>query len=276
MGEDMSLVRLIYNEYEESLLVLDELKSRFDSIGIKYVYESMDNLDKNNKCDINIVIGGDGTFLKSVRSLDFPDELFVGINTGKLGFFQEIWKENIPKLIHIISTGEFSINKLKLLSLEAYKTDGTKENFYAINEFLVRGDYSKVTHLDLYIDDIFVEKFSGDGLIISSSIGSTAYNFSVGGSVVNPKLEIMQVAPLAPISSSAYRSLLNSIITPEDSVIKIVPNTKYFKDIIILRDGEEIIVKDIKDLKITLDSKTINRLIVTDDSYWNNLRDKFI
>ncbi len=272
----MSLVRLIYNEYEESLLVLDELKSRFDSIGIKYVYESMDNLDKNNKCDINIVIGGDGTFLKSVRSLDFPDELFVGINTGKLGFFQEIWKENIPKLIHIISTGEFSINKLKLLSLEAYKTDGTKENFYAINEFLVRGDYSKVTHLDLYIDDIFVEKFSGDGLIISSSIGSTAYNFSVGGSVVNPKLEIMQVAPLAPISSSAYRSLLNSIITPEDSVIKIVPNTKYFKDIIILRDGEEIIVKNIQDLKITLDSKTINRLIVTDDSYWNNLRDKFI
>lgn len=276
MGEDMSLVRLIYNEYEESLLVLDELKSRFDSIGIKYVYESMDNLDKNNKCDINIVIGGDGTFLKSVRSLDFPDELFVGINTGKLGFFQEIWKENIPKLIHIISTGEFSIHKLKLLSLEAYKTDGTKENFYAINEFLVRGDYSKVTHLDLYIDDIFVEKFSGDGLIISSSIGSTAYNFSVGGSVVNPKLEIIQVAPLAPISSSAYRSLLNSIITPEDSVIKIVPNTKYFKDIIILRDGEEIIVKNIQDLKITLDSKTINRLIVTDDSYWNNLRDKFI
>ena len=79
--------------------------------------------------------------------------------------------------------------------------------------------------MDVYIDDNHLESFAGDGIIVSTPSGSTAYNFSAGGSVLYHGLDGFQVTPLAPINSKAYRSLLNSLVVPSKSNV-----TLYFRD----------------------------------------------
>ncbi len=92
---------------------------------------------------------------------------------------------------------------------------------------MVKGIKSKVVHLEIFVDGNHLENFCGDGMIISTPVGSTAYNFSSGGSIIYPSLNTLQMTPLSPISSKAYRSLPNSAIIPGDLKITIKPEYRY-------------------------------------------------
>lgn len=273
----MKRVRIFLNEYPSSIEVANELSERFRSLGMEaeQVYiKSLDN--KGGDFDVNIVVGGDGTFLQSVRLSEFHSAPFIGINTGGLGFFQEIGVDEIPTLVHMLKKEEFITDEMKLIKSVATTNDGSELSFYAINEILIKGINSKVIHMDVYVERNFLQKFSGDGIIISTSVGSTAYNFSVGGAIVHPSIETMQMSPLAPISSAAYRSLLNPIVMPGNYTIDIYPETKYEKSVLIVEDGVENFVRNIRKIETTISNTFVNRLHLDKDIYWKNLKDKFI
>ncbi len=113
--------------------------------------------------------------------------------------------------------------------------------------------------MDLSIDGNHLEKFSGDGIIISTPVGSTAYNFSTGGAIIYPSLETLQITPLSPISSKAYRSLPNSAVVPGDLIITLKPEIRYSNSILIVNDGVELKYDNIEyiDLKMS-DKRYIN------------------
>ena len=96
-------------------------------------------------------------------------------------------------------------------------------HLHSLNEFVVRNRSSQVVHLSVDIAEKHLQDFSGDGLIISSSAGSTAYNYSAGGAILYPTLDGYQLTPLAPLNTKAYRSLYNSIVVPNDTVMDIYP-----------------------------------------------------
>lgn len=274
---NINKVRIFLNEYTASLEIANELTSRFSTIGIfsKQVFiRSFEN--GGDDYDLNIVVGGDGTFLQSVRMSHFHTAPFVGINTGGLGFFQEIGVNDIPSFVHRIVKGDYYTEQMRLIKSVATTTDGNEISFLAVNEVLIKGINSKVIHMDVYVEHNFLQKFSGDGIIISSSIGSTAYNFSVGGAIVHPSLTTLQMSPLAPISSSEYRSLLNPIVTPGDYTIEFYPETKYEKGVLVVADGSENLVNDIRKVTTTTSNTFINRLHIDKNIYWKNLKDKFI
>ncbi len=262
-------INLISNKNFESrktsLQLVEKLEQRGFIISEKY----------DNNAELNICVGGDGAFLRAVHKNKFPSIPFVGINTGHLGFFQEILPIDIDSFINSYIDGDYLVETISLVDAEIH----TKKKPYrltGVNEIVVKSIRSKVIHLDLSIDGNHLEKFSGDGIIISTPVGSTAYSFSCGGSVVYPSLETLQITPLAPINSKAYRSLMNSAIVPGDLTITIVPETRYSNSTLIVNDGIEFKYDNIEFINLKMSNKKIYRLNFDRNMYWNNLKSKFL
>ena len=128
----------------------------------------------------------------------------------------------------------------------------------------------------IFIDGNHLEKFSGDGIIISTPAGSTAYNLSAGGSIIFPSLKALQITPLAPINSKAFRSLIRSAVVPGDLVIKIKPEFYYTNSTLILNDGMEFKYDNIDSINFKISNRKIYKLNFDKDVYWNNLKSKFL
>lgn len=269
MANDNRIINIISNNNFQSKktseILSKKLKSMSFNISEKYC----------EGAELNICVGGDGAFLRAVHRNKFPTIPFVGINTGHLGFFQEILPENIDEFIHKYINNDFVVEEISLVNAEIC----TKNKYFfltGINEIVIKGTKSKVVHLDIFLDSNHLEKFSGDGVIISTPVGSTAYNFSSGGSIVYPNLKTLQLTPLSPISSKAYRSLPNSAIIPGDIVISIKPEFKYENSILVINDGVEFIYNNIENIDLKLSNKVIRKLNFDKNMYWNNLKSKFL
>ena len=147
--------------------------------------------------------------------------------------------------------------------------------YKGINEIVVRGSNAYSTHLNISIGDSFIEKFSGDGVLIATSTGSTAYNYSLGGSIVDPRLKLLQATPIAPMHPTAYRSFTSSILLPPDLTLGIVPETSE-KIIYITNDGIETGYSDLKEIEIKISDTSVNLIRFSDYDFWNNVKDKFL
>lgn len=229
----------------------------------------------DDRADLNICVGGDGAFLRAVRENHFTKIPFIGINTGNLGFYQEISPNNIDDFIEKYIDGRYRIEKLYLVQA-IVKTKRRDYTITGINEIVLRNIHHKVIHLDVNIDNFHLQTFSGDGLIISTPAGSTAYNLSAGGSVVYPSLKALQLTPIAPINSKAYRSLASSYVLPGDINIDIRPTARYKNSTLLLVDADEFIYKNLISINLSLSPRYINRVVLDSNVYWNNIRNKFL
>lgn len=229
----------------------------------------------NNNAELNICVGGDGAFLRAVHRNRFPKIPFVGINTGHLGFFQEILPENIDGFIDKYVNKEYIIEEIFLVEAEI-KTKSKSFFITGVNEIVIKHIKSKVIHLEVFLDGNHLERFSGDGVIVSTPVGSTAYNFSSGGSIVYPSLKTLQLTPLSPISSKAYRSLPNSTIVPGDIIISIKPEFRYTNSTVLINDGIDLKYNNIQSINLRISDKILYKLNFDKDMYWNNLKSKFL
>lgn len=229
----------------------------------------------NHNAELNITIGGDGAFLKAVHQNEFPKIPFVGINTGHLGFYQEISPEQIDRFIDDYKLGNFEVEDIKLVRADVY-TKNKNFKFLALNEVVLRAQHSKMIHMNIFIDRNHVEKFSGDGVMVATPSGSTAYNFSCGGSIVYPTLNVLQMTPISPVNSTAYRSLSSSVIVPGDHVISLVNEKRYANSNLLLVDGTEYTFNGLLRVNLRLSNRFISKLVFSQDSYWDNLKDKFL
>lgn len=263
------IINILNKDDDLSRKIMLELENKLDFYKFKTTREF------NEKAELSIVIGGDGSFLRSVHQNGFPKVPFVGFNTGHLGFFQELSIDDVDKFIDSYIYGDYKKESLHLIETTINSSTETRK-LLSVNEMVVKANKSKAVELDVFVNNDYLERFFGDGLIVSTPVGSTAYNYSVRGSVVHPKLECLQLTPLAPINSKAFRSLQNSIIVPSDFIIKLEPKRRYEGKIILLNDGEELNFQDVNDISISMSDKKIYRIIFSKNNYWNNLKDKFL
>lgn len=254
-----------YRSKKTSEILSKKLKNRGFFVSPKY----------SNNAELNICVGGDGAFLRAVHRNKFPKIPFVGINTGHLGFFQEILPENIDEFIYKYIKKDYVVEEIFLVEAEI-KTKSKSFFITGVNEIVIKNLKSKVVHLDILIDNNHLESFSGDGVIVSTPVGSTAYNFSSGGSIVYPSLKTLQLTPLSPISSKAFRSLPNSTVVPGDIIISIKPEFRYTNSILLISDGMEFKYTNIQSIDLKISEKTIYKLNFDKDMYWNNLKSKFL
>lgn len=267
--ENKRIINIISNKNYESRKTKKNLIYKLQNSGFN-PSESYDD-----RAELNICIGGDGAFLRAIHRSAFSEIPFIGINTGHLGFFQELLPNQIDAFILKYKNKDYKIENIFMINADIC-TKNKCFNLTGINEIVIKGHRSKVVHLEVFINDNHLQRFSGDGLIISTPSGSTAYNFSAGGSIVYPSLESLQITPLAPINSSAYRSLPNSVLTPGDAIIKIKPEYRYENSILVLNDGMEFKYENIVSIDLSISNKKVYKLNFNKDSYWNNLKSKFL
>ena len=172
----------------------------------------------DKKYDLAVAVGGDGSFLRMVHANKFDsNKYYVGVNSGTLGFAQEINLMYLDRFIEEINTDSIKVEEVGVEETEV-RSKNKIDSFYSLNEIVVRYKDSKILKLDIEIDNNFLEKFRGDGIIIATSFGSTAHNLSYGGSIIYPEPSTLQITPIGPINSKEYQTLSNSLIVPKDKI----------------------------------------------------------
>lgn len=239
--------------------------------------DSFNILDEySDKADVMVCIGGDGTFLSFVHKLQFPQTPIIGINTGHLGFFQEILPSDIPTALSNIIDNKYTIQNIKPIEATIV-TEKASFSRIGINEILVRGYYSHVSHYIVSIDGTIIENFNGDGLLISTPVGSTAYNYSLNGSLVSPDLDVLQITPVAPMNTRPYRSFNSSILLPANKTINIEGTGRSQNGTVYLSfDGRTHDFSNVKNVEIKQSNKEINLIRFEDYDYWKKLSNKLL
>jgi len=253
----------------------DNTESNDTLLKLKRVLAKNNFIISDTDYDIAIAIGGDGSFLRMVKSENYNSNLiYVGINAGTLGFLQEIKISDIDYFIECLNENKYLLDKVGVQETSIYTSDN--EYLYcSLNEIVIREKDLNTVFLNISINDNILEKYVGDGILIATSVGSTAYNLSFGGSIVNNTLHTLQITPIAPLNSKAYRSLLNSIIIPEKTAIKIIPvNNKV--DLLLSIDGENKIMNNVKYIDTKVDDKRLQFLRLENYSFWEKVNDKFL
>lgn len=170
--------------------------------------------------DIVISMGGDGTFLKAASRVGNKQIPIVGINTGHLGFLADISPEEIDSLVELLYNEEYDIEHRAVLAARFFDSDTGKEipakdYPYALNDIaILKHDISSMIGIETNIGDTYLTTYQADGLVVSTPTGSTAYNLSVGGPILEPMSGTFGLTPVAPHSLS-----VRPVVLRDDSCI---------------------------------------------------------
>ncbi|OLR54811.1 NAD(+) kinase [Hornefia porci] len=225
--------------------------------------------------ELMVCIGGDGTFLEAIHKYHFPTIPIIGINTGHLGFFQEIMPDQLDDFIFNYSQGNYTLQPLSTVRLRITCGDQTYEHI-GLNEVSIKGINSYNVHLNLSIGGSFIERFSGDGLVVATPAGSTAYNYSLGGSIVDPRLNLLQITPIAPMNTTAYRAFTSSILLPSDLSLGLIPDMSSDTAIAICRDGYTTEYSDVREMTVDYSDIKVNLIRFEGYDFWTKVKSKFL
>lgn len=210
-------VAIFSNPTGGSVKVTKEIKAK-----LKEAHLPIDN----EHPDVVLTVGGDGTLLSAFhhywRQLDHVR--FVGIHTGHLGFYTD-WRDyEVDELVASLKKDTGQRVTYPLLDVDMTYSDGSVKHFIALNESTVKKAVNTMV-CDVYIKGQLFERFRGDGLCISTPTGSTGYNKSVGGAVMDPSLVGIQLGEIASINNRVFRTLGSPIIVGRDQYVDLVLKT---------------------------------------------------
>ena len=169
---------------------------------LKTGYTDLSKLQEDIDCVI--VLGGDGTFIQTVRDFKGLDIPMVGVNMGTVGFLATIDLDNLYDSLDALVDGDYTIQNRILLRGEVYREGRRLQKSIAFNDVIVtRSGFSRLVELKIYVNDQLLDIYAADGVIVSTPAGSTGYNLSAGGPVVFPETVLMIITPICPHSLSA-------------------------------------------------------------------------
>jgi NAD+ kinase len=188
------------------------------------------------RVDIFVALGGDGTLLRLVRDLRGKMKPVMGINFGSLGFLTCFGGPEYAVAAKALATGNYRVDERTLLEASIERMGQTILSQIGLNDVVVtRSERSRLVRLELFIDQTHLTEYNADGLIISTSTGSTAYSLSAGGPIVMPNSGVFVVTPICP------HVLTNrSVIVPNKSTIRLQPSQGE-QQLFMSVDGQEFI-----------------------------------
>lgn len=192
-----------------------------------------DNIYK--EADFIICVGGDGTFLSAARAAYEYRLPVLGINRGAVGFLAEVETNDIRLAVERMARGEITVQSRMVLDARVIRDDTTVFRDIAINDAVVsRIAFSRILRLRVNMNGRYVDSFPGDGIIVSTPTGSTAYSLSAGGPIVQPEMRLMVLTPICP-----HTLYSRSLIAAEDRVIHITMDDAGMNQAMLTVDGRK-------------------------------------
>ncbi len=226
--------------------------------------------DLIHQADMLFSIGGDGTLLDTIPFVRESGIPILGINLGRLGFLSSISKNEIQQAVSSIVKKEYSIGKRALLSLEKPKGIFGDLN-YGLNDLTIyRNNTTSLIVVHVYVDDCFVNSYWGDGLIVSTPTGSTAYSLSVGGPILTPGSQNFVIAPIA-----SHNLTVRPIVIHDSSKIKIRIEGREEKYLLTLDSRHSAISKE-DELIVKRCKFSVNLVQMNNKDFFSTIRDKLL
>ena len=224
--------------------------------------------------DVVITVGGDGTLINAFHRYEnqISSIRFIGIHTGHLGFYTDWQGPDVDKMVDALFLREPESAAYPLLDVKLLTEAGEKKHFLALNESAVKR-ISHTLEAKVYIDNQLFENFRGDGLCISTPTGSTGYNKSIGGAVIDPRLHALQLAEIASIYNRIFRTLSSPIVLAPEQWITVVPKADHF---VMTVDGRRINVRNAKRIDYRISSKEIHFDRFGHTHFWSRVQSAFI
>lgn len=249
-NQDKPLARELYSES------LEYFKSK-----------KIEVVGKVEKADFAVVIGGDGTLLRAFRNFISKENLYViAINAGSLGFVTEIKKENMISEYENFLSGKYKYEKRHILEVVI-----DKQTYYALNEVVLSkaGITSKVLRVNFKTNNEYMCTYKGDGVIVATPTGSTAYSMSAGGPILKSDMKAIVVTPIAPHNLNT-----RPIVIGGDEKIEMrIEDEKRVGQVII--DGQvNKRITSAENIKVEYSKQTLNLVIPKDRNYYSVLREK--
>ncbi len=221
-----------------------------------------------DKADTVIVLGGDGTMLYAARLMKNIQKPILGVNSGRLGFMAYTQKENLSQALEYVLEGNYRIDERYLLEAE----DHSGNIYHALNEFLfAKKDSTSMVKVHAEYDEMFINDYWSDGLIVASPTGSTAYNLSSSGPIVMPNTDVMVLTPINPHTLTTRPLVLAS---NKSLSIRV---EKQEHEVLFSFDGQ---IKEIESYPFEVDIKrsnfTIGLIELPNQSYFETLRQKLM
>ncbi|MDR3156826.1 MAG: NAD kinase [Lactobacillales bacterium] len=224
--------------------------------------------------EIVLTVGGDGTLISAVHRYEnqLDTVQFVGIHTGHLGFYTD-WREfELKELVESLKLEERCYVSYPLLEVEVEHNEG-KECFLALNESTIRS-LNRTLVGRIYIKEEFFENFRGDGLSISTPTGSTAYSKALGGAVIHPSINAIQLAEIASLNNRVFRTLGSPMVIGAHEWIRIALESSM--NYVITFDSEVIQLEDVRAITYRIAKKRIRFVSYRHLDFWDRVKKSFI
>lgn len=245
-----------------------ELKNEFGSLDAEFINEDI----SVSSCDIIIAIGGDGTIIHAAQYAAKYDKPILGINAGKLGFLAGLEKQELHLLKNLID-GNYTVDKRMMLQVTHLGSEGVKGEYFCLNDCIVaRGASLRLCEIEATYNKGKINSFVGDGLIVATPTGSTAYSLSAGGPVVDTEIESLILTPIC-----THSLFTRSMIFQSDSVIRLRVTNHDISLPVFSCDGKSgIDLKENDILEIKKSERTTRLIRIKADSFADIFSQKLI
>lgn len=221
----MEKVFLIYtnihkdNDLAQTMRIKDLLLGKGCKV---YLYHELDGQKLPIDVDYMLVLGGDGTMLQAIRDIKERHIPMLGINLGTLGYMTEVEPDQIETAIEQLLSGQAKTEERMMLKASVTQQGlQQKEEQWALNDVVISRRGSLQIHdFNIYVNGQFLKKYSADGIIVTTPTGSTGYNLSAGGPIVDPRTKLLMITPICPHTFN-QRSI---VLSKDDEIVVEIPS----------------------------------------------------
>ena len=220
--------------------------------------------------DLLFSIGGDGTILDTVPFVLDSGMPVVGINMGRLGFLSSLSKNEIGKAVDSVLSGDYTVEQRTLLELVS-PNDVFGDVKYALNELnVIRNPEHSLLAIKVFVDDVYLNTYWGDGILLATPTGSTAYSLSAGGPIIAPNAKNFVITPIA-----THNLTVRPVVIPDDSVIRIQVEGRE-KKFVFSMDSRSCTLDTSVQLEVRKAGFCLNLVRMRNEDFFGTIRNKLM
>lgn len=204
-----------------------EIAQRVKELGIPLVTEDELSPNAAKQVDAILILGGDGLMMRAAKA--YPNTPLLGINFGKVGFLAKVERDDWESALDALVSGNFTIEESSTLNATIHGTYGTEDQGWSINDVVIRSGV-RMIDIELYVDGYYVNTFPGDGIIVATSRGSTAYCMAAGGPILTAGVKGFAIVPI-----SCHSPIRTPMVVAESAKIDLLFKSRY--DATLILDG---------------------------------------